>query len=72
MTHRRTSPAQRPAQPHYRVRSPSAASGHWRSSRPAPRVDLILLDVVMPQMDGYQVMQALQEMPQVREIPVIF
>src|SRR5690606_583535 len=36
------------------------------------RVDLILLDVVMPQMDGYQVMQALQEMPQARHIPVIF
>ncbi|WP_236212178.1 HD-GYP domain-containing protein [Metapseudomonas otitidis] len=36
------------------------------------RVDLILLDVVMPDMDGYQVMQALQDIPQARGVPVIF
>ncbi|MET0101804.1 MAG: HD domain-containing phosphohydrolase [Sedimenticola sp.] len=37
---------------------------------PAP--DLILLDIVMPEMDGYQVCQKLQQNPQTHDIPVIF
>ncbi len=34
--------------------------------------DLILLDIIMPQMDGYEVCQKLKAIPQTREIPVIF
>ncbi len=34
--------------------------------------DLILLDIIMPGMDGYQVCKKLQSLPQVRQIPVIF
>ena len=34
--------------------------------------NLILLDVKMPQMDGYEVCAALRELPQTCEIPVIF
>jgi diguanylate cyclase (GGDEF)-like protein/PAS domain S-box-containing protein len=37
-----------------------------------PHPDLILLDVNMPQMDGYQVCQKLLENPLTRDIPVIF
>lgn len=37
-----------------------------------PLPDLILLDVVMPEMDGYQVCGILKAMPEVRDIPVIF
>jgi len=37
---------------------------------PAP--DLILLDIVMPEMDGYQVCSRLKEMEETRDIPVIF
>ncbi|MBF0426515.1 MAG: response regulator, partial [Magnetococcales bacterium] len=36
------------------------------------RPDLILLDVVMPEMDGYEVCRRLKEHPVTREIPVIF
>ncbi|MBF2027948.1 MAG: response regulator [Oscillatoriales cyanobacterium C42_A2020_001] len=34
--------------------------------------DLILLDIRMPEMDGYAVCAALKQLPQTREIPVIF
>jgi diguanylate cyclase (GGDEF)-like protein len=34
--------------------------------------DLILLDVVMPDMDGFHVLAKLQEYPELEEIPVIF
>ncbi|MBC7329391.1 MAG: response regulator [bacterium] len=33
--------------------------------------DLIILDVMMPQMDGFEVMQRLQANPKTRDIPVI-
>jgi phosphoserine phosphatase RsbU/P len=37
-----------------------------------PRPDLILLDVVMPEMDGYEVCSILKAAPESRDIPVIF
>ncbi|CAO3380600.1 Response regulator containing a CheY-like receiver domain and an HD-GYP domain [Azospirillum argentinense] len=38
----------------------------------APAPDLILLDVVMPEMDGYAVCATLKKTPGTRNIPVIF
>lgn len=37
-----------------------------------PQPELILLDIMMPIMDGYQVCKALKSQPQTRHIPVIF
>ncbi len=34
--------------------------------------DLILLDILMPEMDGYEVCRRLKENPETRDIPVIF
>lgn len=36
------------------------------------RPDLILLDIMMPDMDGYQVISALKQNPETADIPVIF
>jgi CheY-like chemotaxis protein len=34
-------------------------------------VDLVLMDIMMPEMDGYETMAALRQMPQFRRLPVI-
>jgi putative two-component system response regulator len=58
--------------PHYRVKVAINGQRALDILASDTRVDLILLDVVMPDMDGYQVMQALQDIPQARGVPVIF
>jgi signal transduction histidine kinase/AraC-like DNA-binding protein len=35
------------------------------------KIDLVLLDLQMPEMDGFGVLQAMREMPRTRDIPVI-
>ena len=35
-------------------------------------IDLILLDIMMPKMDGYEVIQRLREADMTKEIPIIF
>jgi len=36
-----------------------------------PDVDLVLMDIMMPEMDGYQTMVAVREIPQFKRLPII-
>ena len=59
-------------QPHYRVLAANNGERGLQVASGAPRPDLILLDVMMPGMNGYQVLQALKADAVSADIPVIF
>jgi len=58
--------------PHFRVRVANSGARGLQVAASEPRPDIILLDIMMPGMDGYAVMNHLQADPALRDIPVIF
>lgn len=58
--------------PHYRVRVANSGERALQIAGAPPHPDLILLDVMMPGLDGYAVLARLREAPETHEIPVIF
>ena len=58
--------------PHYRVLAANSGEGGLRVAHSEPTPDLILLDVMMPGMDGYAVLAKLRESSATRDIPVVF
>ncbi|MEI2781627.1 MAG: two-component system response regulator [Candidatus Competibacter sp.] len=59
-------------QPYYRVRVANSGSRALRIAASDPKPDLVLLDVMMPEMDGCAVLGRLRDDPATRDIPVIF
>lgn len=56
----------------YRVMVAGSGKAAFEVISKAGAPDIILLDVVMPEMDGYAVLARLRETPVLRDIPVIF
>jgi CheY-like chemotaxis protein len=56
----------------YRTRVATSGAKALEAVKAVPPPDLILLDVMMPEMDGYEVCTRLKADPTTREIPVIF
>lgn len=59
-------------QPFYRVRVANSGERALRVAASEPRPDLILLDVMMPGLDGHEVLRRLRAEPSTAAIPVIF
>lgn len=59
-------------QPAYRVRAANSGERAQHVAASDPQPDLILLDVMMPGMNGYEVLAHLKDNPATRDIPVIF
>lgn len=55
----------------YKVRAVSDGEHALKAVASKPP-DLILLDIMMPEMDGYEVCRRLKADPQAREIPIVF
>ena len=58
--------------PTYKVRVANSGTRALDIMATNPHPDLILLDLLMPGMDGYSVLSQLKENPDTRDIPVIF
>ena len=56
----------------YRVKIANGGEKALRIAQGDPPPDLILLDIMMPEMDGYQVLERLKSDARTRDVPVIF
>lgn len=59
-------------QPHFKVRAARSGAQALRAAASDPKPRLILLDVAMPEMDGFSVLSKLRGHPSTCDIPVIF
>jgi putative two-component system response regulator len=59
-------------QPEYRVLAANSGARALKLAAAEPKPDLILLDVMMPDMDGYEVFGHLRSNSRTRDIPVVF
>jgi len=58
--------------PHFRVRVANSGPRALAIAAAQPQPDIILLDIMMPGMDGYETLQHLQASPTTASIPVMF
>jgi putative two-component system response regulator len=58
--------------PQYRVRAANSGTNALRAVSTDPRPDLILLDIMMPGISGYEILERIKADPTTTDIPVIF
>ena len=58
--------------PHFRVRAATSGPAALKVAASDPQPDLILLDIMMPGMGGFAVLEHLRADPATRDTPVIF
>lgn len=58
--------------PEFDVRAATSGKRALEILRASPQPDLVLLDILMPGMDGFEVLQAIRSEPSTRRLPVIF
>ncbi len=58
--------------PYYDVRIANSGPRALAIAGMSPHPELILLDIMMPEMDGYEVLKRLKTAPETRDIPVMF
>ena len=56
----------------YRVKVATTGEKAITIAKNEPHPDLILLDIMMPELDGYEICRRLKSQPETRDIPVIF
>ena len=56
----------------YQVTTATSGKAALAQCRTAPIPDLVLMDVLMPEMDGFEVVKRLRDQPATAQIPVIF
>jgi len=56
----------------YNVRAASSGQCALKAAASSPQPELILLDVMMPDIDGHEVLRRLSANPATQDIPVIF
>jgi len=58
--------------PKYTVKAATSGEKALRIAATEPQPDIILLDIMMPEMDGYEVCRKLKKDPRTAQIPIIF
>ena len=56
----------------YKVKAATSGEKALKIARTEPQPDIILLDIMMPEMDGFEVCKILKSKPETKDIPVIF